>query len=129
MIAVAQFFMAFITSILSGMLYGGVVAAGLAVLKHARHTKSENYSGLIAWSLVFLSIITILMWIWPFSYFTFLWVIFKNLALFPTVTIIVSFAFALIKPITAIIIIYLGHRLYRRSQEVAVGRPIYDLHS
>jgi hypothetical protein len=120
----------FVTSVLLGAFYGGVVAAGIAVLRYSRHTQNQ-YPELRTWSILLIAITTVVMWIWPFSYVRYLWFLlfqshnylwhlFQN----DLLSFFIFLVGVLIKPAAALSTAIIGVRLYERSRSTGVSVEI-----
>jgi hypothetical protein len=116
-----------VTSALMGAFYGGVVAVGITVLRYSRHTH-DQYPELRTWSILLISITTVVMWIWPFSYIRYLWFLlfqshnylwhlFQN----DLLAFLIFLIGVLIKPAVALLTAIIGVRLYERSRSTGVG--------
>jgi hypothetical protein len=112
-----------LTNVFFGAYYGATVAVAIVILRYARHTRHEGqvrtgedqYPTIRAWCIALLVIITVVMWIWPFQYFTYLWNVFRT---GNAEFILLSYLLALVKPLAAFLTAYGGVRLYERSRPV-----------
>ena len=112
-----------LASVLFGMYYGAVVAMSVAVLRYARYarhertvrTSEDQYPSIRAWCISLIVITTIVMWIWPFQYFTYIWYVlhFEN-----SEVLLISLMLALVKPVVSLITAFAGIRLYERSRPI-----------
>ena len=112
-----------LTSVLFGMYYGAVVAMSVAVLRHARHTRHERtvrtsedqYPSIRVWCILLVVITTVVMWIWPFEYFTYVWHILhiKN-----SDVLLINLVLALVRPAVSLITAFAGVRLYESSRPI-----------
>jgi len=112
-----------LTSVLLGMYYGAVVAMSVAVLRYARHTRHEGtvrtsedqYPSIRAWCISLVVITTVVMWIWPFEYFTYIWHVLhiKN-----SDVLLINLVLALVRPAVSLITAVAGVRLYERSRPI-----------
>ena len=112
-----------LTSVLLGMYYGAVVAMSVAVLRYARHTRHEGtvrtsedqYPSIRAWCISLVVITTVVMWIWPFEYFTYIWHVLhiKN-----SDVLLINLVLALVRPAVSLITAVAGVRLYENSRPI-----------
>jgi hypothetical protein len=119
----AMIFVGILTNIFFGVYYGAMVAVATVVLRYARRTRHEGlvrtsrdqYPAIRAWCITLLVVITVVMWIWPFQYFTYLWYIVRTNNLEFTIS---SLLLALVKPLAALLTAVAGVRLYERSRAI-----------
>jgi hypothetical protein len=110
-----------LANIAFGAYYGAMIAVSIAVLRYARHTRHEGmvrtsedqYPIIRAWCLCLMVLLTIVMWMWPFQYFTFIW---RILQLGNMEYVLASLLIALVKPLAALVTAFIGVRLYERSR-------------
>jgi hypothetical protein len=112
-----------LTSVLFGMYYGAVVAMSVAVLRYARYTRHERtvrtskdqYPSIRAWCISLVVITTVVMWIWPFEYFTYIW---NVLHIKNSDVLLINLVLALVRPAVSLITAFAGVRLYESSRPI-----------
>jgi hypothetical protein len=109
---------------LLGVFYGGVVALGIAVWRYARYTRNEGilHTGddqshmLRVWCILLIVITTVVMWVWPFQYVSYLWFLINHSLLWTPIFLIG----AILKPLAALVTAVLGVRLYEGERSAVV---------
>jgi hypothetical protein len=105
------------------MYYGAVVAISVVVLRYARHTRREgtvrtsedHYPSIRAWCVSLVVITTVVMWIWPFEYFTYIWYV---LHIRNSDALVINLVLALVRPAVSLITAFAGVRLYESSRPI-----------
>lgn len=121
MMTAGSVLLALLTNVLFGIYYGAMIAVSVAVLRFARQTRQEGavrtsgdqYPSIRAWCILLVVITTVVMWIWPFRYFSSIWYI---LHLNNSEFLLISLMVALVKPVASLITAVAGVRLYERSR-------------